>query len=463
MTGRWEMEVTTAGRNRGGASPPVVILGRSFDLARQLEEAGLPVAAQMDALEALRAVMSVMPVRAIVIVFGKESGGWDLEGLASWLGSVGPGIDLVAYVQDADPKKTDRALSSSLGALELPRWLGLYQSVEEVIGALTRHQPPGHEASHGAMPEMPGPGRGRGVVLAGDRRSGLTHPRHWLAQSGAGEEPAPRDLASHDLILVYSPKGGVGKTFIACNLAVTLARALPGRVALLDLDFGCADAWLYLDLPSAPSIVDLLPYAGEMGPDLLDRYMATHRASGLRVLLGPPKPEAAQLIGEGHLSAILDCAGTRFEYSVADMPPESGGDSTLECLRRASRVVLVTTQDAAALHAAKMALETLERRSPHKRRETILVLNRVDRTAPLPLHQVERFLGVAPHVSIQEDRKAVEESVLLGRPIVEAAPSAPIARALAELAERLYPARPVPLLEKPRSRGIWPWQRRSRT
>jgi MinD-like ATPase involved in chromosome partitioning or flagellar assembly len=458
------MEATAAGRNREDSLlGPVVILGRSLDLVRRLEEAGFPVAAQMDALETLKAVVSLVPVRAIVIVFGNESGGWDLEGLASWLGARGPGIDVVAYVQDADPKKTDRALSSSLGALELPRWLGLHQSVEGVIGALTRYQPPVNEASHGAIPDMPRPDRRKGVVTGDDRKGGLTHPRHWLAQPATGKEPAPRDLTSHDLVLVYSPKGGVGKTFIACNLAVALARAFPGRVALLDLDFGCADAWLYLDMASAPSIVDLLPYSGEMGPDLLDRYMATHKASGLKVLLGPPKPETAQLIREGHVSAILDSAGAKFEYVVADMPPESGGDSTLECLRRATRVVLVTTQDAAALHATKMALEALERRSSHRHQETILVLNRVDREAPLPLHQIEGFLGVAPHVCIQEDRRAVEESVLQGRPIVDAAPSAPLARALAGLAERLYPARPVPFLEKPRGWGIWPWQRRSKT
>ena len=60
-----------------------------------------------------------------------------------------------------------------------------------------------------------------------------------------------------DTIAIASGKGGVGKTSLAVNCAVKLCLDKK-RVALLDADFGLANAHIMLDQKVSASISDLL-------------------------------------------------------------------------------------------------------------------------------------------------------------------------------------------------------------
>jgi len=258
------------------------------------------------------------------------------------------------------------------------------------------------------------------------------------------EEPPlrPKVLTSQTIV-VWSPKGGVGKTFLAANLACASSIATEGNTALIDLDLYSGDVSVYLDLMEGPTITDILPVLSELRPDGLDKFALRHGPTGLNVILSPRRPELSDLITAEHVRTLLSLAEKRWGLVYVDTPPDITSDVVGECVEIASRIVLVVTQDAASLRQCKIAMEILWKLGV-KRDVVAVVLNRVSKDSLMPQGKVEEFLGVELSGVIPDDRKAVERSIFEGRPV--------ILHSKSEMAEAVWQAMPTicPGLECPR-------------
>ena len=143
------------------------------------------------------------------------------------------------------------------------------------------------------------------------------------------------------VIAVYSPKGGVGCTTIATNLAVALARRSgKSTVALVDLDLQFGDIGIALDLKSANSLADLLNHVDSIDQQLVDEVFVKH-ASGVRALLAPDNLASVPSIDPDRVARVVDQLRPHFQYIVCDLW-SSLEDLTLATLRMADRVILVT-------------------------------------------------------------------------------------------------------------------------
>src|SRR4029450_12276820 len=107
--------------------------------------------------------------------------------------------------------------------------------------------------------------------------------QHVAAELEAGEARQQRPR----IIAVHGAKGGVGATTLACNLAASLRGLTGRRVALVDADVLGGVAGTLFDLTSANNVSDLLPHVKDLQGDLVDRLLAEHGATGVRVLLAP--------------------------------------------------------------------------------------------------------------------------------------------------------------------------------
>ena len=116
-------------------------------------------------------------------------------------------------------------------------------------------------------------------------------------ERNVGSKPA--EEVKSTVVTVFSTKGGVGKTTIASNLAVSIARATKKRVALLDLDLQFGDVAIMLNVSVKNTISDLIKEVNQLDPDLMEEYMVTH-FSGVKVLPAPIKPEYAEYITASH-------------------------------------------------------------------------------------------------------------------------------------------------------------------
>src|SRR5690349_776755 len=122
------------------------------------------------------------------------------------------------------------------------------------------------------------------------------------------------------IMAVVSPKGGVGRTVLAANLAVALRLSTQKKVALVDSSLYFGDLGVMLNLLSNKTMVDAVEHVDDLDPDLLNDIMVTH-SSGVKVLLGPPQPEMAELITAEHIRRILLELSAHYDYVVVDTWP----------------------------------------------------------------------------------------------------------------------------------------------
>ncbi len=287
---------------------------------------------------------------------------------------------------------------------------------------------------------------GAGLPAAPGRNGGLPSPP---GRNGGLPVSLAPEVLMRQTIVVVSPKGGVGKTFISVNLATALARHTGFRVLFLDLDLGSGDAAVHLDLVGRPTLAELLPYVGALEAGHLARAVVTHPASGLDTLLAPAKPEAAETFGREHLASLLRLAQQAYDFVVIDTRPDPTDPLVALCLEEATAIVLVSSLDAAALRHCRLYLESgLHRVAAGLRRRLCLVLNQVHAGGPLPVAQAARFLEtglghpgpVETRVfTVPEDRPAVERAVYDGRPLVLGDPGHPVSRGVYELGQAICP------------------------
>ncbi len=190
---------------------------------------------------------------------------------------------------------------------------------------------------------------------------------------------APVFLASTQRIAFFSLKGGVGKTTLATEVAVELARrgrfrsrpdatSEPLRVALLDLDLGSANVSMKLGL-THPTLWDLVV---EPDPDRerIDECMVWHDESGLRALLGPPRAIAggeARSLAMQRLAQVLSYLDDeRYHFVFMDLSSDVD-DLTTYALEAAHQVYYVLTPTASAVQDTYRGVETL-RRLGHRRK-----------------------------------------------------------------------------------------------
>lgn len=249
------------------------------------------------------------------------------------------------------------------------------------------------------------------------------------------EETAAVSTSPHArgrIVTVFSPKGGIGCTTIACNLAVALAANPTTRVALVDCSLQFADVGLFLNMQSNTTIVDLIPHIGSLDADVLDSVMSMHQ-SGVKVLLGPPRPEMAELVTADALKTILGKLREMYDFVVVDTWP-SFQETMLTVLDASDNILTILALEIPAIKNVKLFLEIAEVLGYPSDKIT-LVLNRSDSNGGIEVGEVEKNLNRRIAASIVSDPRAVAHAVNRGVPLVIDAKDTKVAKGLLSLAE----------------------------
>ncbi|MGE5485129.1 MAG: response regulator [Ignavibacteriales bacterium] len=247
------------------------------------------------------------------------------------------------------------------------------------------------------------------------------------------------------VVTVFSTKGGVGKTTVATNLAVSLARGSQAEVAVVDLDleFGC-QATMFGIRPRS-SIVDLCQTTSEITRDSVERAMAkVSNVTNLQVLAAPPLPEQSALVdgdarkvtGRDYVGEIIDLLKGRFTYTVIDTP-SSFREATLSAIDRSDCVLLVVTPDIPALQNTAKCLDTLVEKLQFPKDKIKIVLNRSGGSAAIPPEDVARSLDFPVSFHIPSDGQTAVWAANCGQPFTSRRSKAPIASCIASMADSL--------------------------
>jgi pilus assembly protein CpaE len=138
--------------------------------------------------------------------------------------------------------------------------------------------------------------------------------------TGSGGAKATAALEGR-VVTFFSPKGGAGKTVLACNLAATVARQQQRKTLLLDLDLQFGDAAIMMGIEPEKTIYDLVMARRELDTDALAGYVTAH-SSGVHVLPAPLRPEDAELVTEERLGHLFAVAKESYDVIVVDTPLE---------------------------------------------------------------------------------------------------------------------------------------------
>lgn len=234
------------------------------------------------------------------------------------------------------------------------------------------------------------------------------------------------------IVTVASPKGGVGKTMIATNLAIGLNALGPDQTVLVDLDIHFGDVASGLDLSPEYTLPDAVRAAA--GGDALSvkPYLTRHE-SGVYVVAGADTPSAADGITALEARALVELLAESFKFVVVDTAPGLG-EHTLTALDVATDLVLVTGLDVPGIRGMRKELETItELGLPHKHH---VVVNGEDRGTGLTVRDVEQTCNTKVDVVLPSS-KGVMRSVNQGIPLLHSASKDRAAKELRRLVARI--------------------------
>ncbi|GAB4111269.1 MAG: response regulator [Roseiflexaceae bacterium] len=257
--------------------------------------------------------------------------------------------------------------------------------------------------------------------------------------AGAGGGAAVADTSAQGQVFaVFSPKGGVGVSSIACNLAVALRQITGKKVALIDGNMTFGATAVIMNLMSNKTIKDLADKTNELERDLINDVMATH-ASQVKILLAPPNPQLGELVTAEHLRMILDALRREFDYVVVDTQ-SSFQDRALAVLDSADRIVTLMTLEMPCIRNIKLFLEVAELLE-YPAEKTMLVLNKADGRLGLRVENVEEHIRHKVALQIPNAAHEMTLSINQGVPIVIDKRDHPTSKSIFQLATLLINSR----------------------
>ncbi len=251
--------------------------------------------------------------------------------------------------------------------------------------------------------------------------------REAQRRRGEIEDPVPQGT----VITVFGAKGGIGKTTIASNLAISLSTDAAQSVALVDMDTRFGDVAITMDIPVERSIADLARNLENIDRESLRDYLVEHE-SGVRILPAPTRPNDWRGLGYRQIRDVVDVLAQTHDFVILDTPG-TFNEQVAAALEIGTMILLITTLDMASIKDTVLALEMLNERFGEDEQRMKIVLNRAGMDTGVNEDDVANTLDSPLWWRIPQDNE-VMKAAQLGRPIVMSRPNGRASVQLREMA-----------------------------
>lgn len=237
-------------------------------------------------------------------------------------------------------------------------------------------------------------------------------------------------------ILAFMPcKGGSGATFLASNIAYTLAALENKRVILFDFNLQFGDASLFVhDGASATSIADITRQIQRLDGSFLSSS-SIHVLPNFDVLPAPDEPEKAAEIKPEHIQALMKVARKHYDFIILDIGRAFDAIS-IQCLDQADLIFPVLQQTLPFIRDAKRVINTFNSLG-YPEDKIRLIVNRFGKKDDITLADVTNTLKLEVFKAIPNDYSVVAESVNQGIAVTKLARRSAVAKSLHEMAHEL--------------------------
>ena len=247
---------------------------------------------------------------------------------------------------------------------------------------------------------------------------------------------------------VFAPKGGVGKTTVAVNVAVAIRQQTRSRVLLLDADAGVGNVTSVVSVPDTRGLVDLADSPSETWTDeAFEHLVVTHAESGVRVMTWGSHPADADKLGTDLLLAALRWAKHHHDYVVVDTHP-GYDDKTMAMLTASSEVLLVVTPEIGALKNTAQFLEMYEEMGLNM--QIRVVANRSNHG--VDVNEMATALGIPISATVVSSGPRAVQASNEGRPLVLRFPNERVSNDLHALARMVVRGPDAVEVAEPRRR-----------
>jgi pilus assembly protein CpaE len=232
-----------------------------------------------------------------------------------------------------------------------------------------------------------------------------------------------------EVVSVFSPKGGTGKTTVAVNLAVAAAES-GVKVALVDGNVRFGDCATLMRLRPKRTLADIASVTEDPDEAVMQSVL-THHESGVELLAAPSEPSAGDLISARALAGAIRALKKSYELVIVDTGP-AWDAHTQAALTSSDMHLLVTTPEITSIKDAHLALSGLEILGVDSA-SVYVVVNRSDSQVAFPTSEVGKSLDRKVVAMLPSD-VSVPISANLGQPIANQGSKNKFSKAIVKMA-----------------------------
>jgi pilus assembly protein CpaE len=221
------------------------------------------------------------------------------------------------------------------------------------------------------------------------------------------------DESKGEMIVFVAAKGGVGKTVISVNTAVTMANK-GYSTCIIDGDFQFGDVNIALDMQPKLTISDMVGDVESLNNEVMSNYIQQHE-SGVKILSAPLKPEYAELITPNAIEVICDKLLEQNKFLIVDLGTGLT-EHNINFIEKADKVFVITDLEMTTLKNTKIMLKTLK--SLEISQKVKVIVNRADMESVIRFKDVREILGIENLIYISNNFKIVSKSLNIGIPFV---------------------------------------------
>ena len=249
------------------------------------------------------------------------------------------------------------------------------------------------------------------------------------------QQESQEDDSASKIITIYSNKGGIGKTTVATNLAVELAKSTRNKVALIDLNLQLGDITSFLNLNPSFDIAYVLRNLLEKKEGAILQAFEQYNDTSLYILSDPNYIEESQSIAPHQIENFFKILKKMFSYIIIDMSSNIDPNS-LKILDKSDLILFTTIVNIPAIRNAQRCLNLFRSRRYPKDKVKLLI-NRYIENDEISAEDIENTIGEKIYWKIPNNYFSIMEAINKGIPVSQVNSNSNIANSFRDLASKL--------------------------
>lgn len=244
-----------------------------------------------------------------------------------------------------------------------------------------------------------------------------------------------QDDTASKIITIYSNKGGIGKTTIAVNLALELAKTTRDKVALLDLNLQLGDISTFLNLNPAFDVSYVIKNLIDKKDETLLKAFEKYKDTSMYILADPSYIEQSESITPQQITTLFKVLKKVFPYIVVDMSSNIDPNS-LKILDLSDWIMFTTIVNIPAIRNSQRCLNLFKsRRYPSGKVK--IIINRYMENDEIKIDDIETTLGEKIYWKIPNNYFSIMDSINKGVTVSEINSNSNIANSFRDLASKV--------------------------